>query len=399
MKNLDLNKEEIKEKAIKAIGEGNIEEQAEILEAWVEGVAQDVAREYTKEQRILDNDTMILTSRGAKQLTSKEIEYYEKVSEAMKSANPKQALTDLDVVMPTTTINRVFEDIEEAHSLLKLIKVNNVTGLTEVITRKGDIETAWWGPLCDDIKKELEAGFKKESTTLYKLSAFLPICKAYLGLGPAWLDKFIRTILTESMTSGLVKAIVTGTGVDSPIGMDCDLEKAFTPGQARPKKTAIKIKDFEPKTLGKIIAKLTNKGKRKVTKVALIVNPVDYWEKVFALTTTKNALGQYVANQFPFPVDIVQEPSIEIGEAIIGLPEKYDLNVGMNQKIEYDDSVRFLDDERVYLAKMYANGKAVDNNSFILLDISAVTVDETSATEDNKGQTEGTGETETTGTK
>ena len=197
MKNLDLNKEEIKEKAIKAIGEGNIEEQAEILEAWVEGVAQDVAREYTKEQRILDNDTMILTSRGAKQLTSKEIEYYEKVSEAMKSANPKQALTDLDVVMPTTTINRVFEDIEEAHSLLKLIKVNNVTGLTEVITRKGDIETAWWGPLCDDIKKELEAGFKKESTTLYKLSAFLPICKAYLGLGPAWLDKFIRTILTD----------------------------------------------------------------------------------------------------------------------------------------------------------------------------------------------------------
>ena len=81
------------------------------------------------------------------------------------------------------------------------------------------------------------------------------------------------------------------------------------------------------------------------------------------------------------------------------MPEKYDLNVGMNQKIEYDDSVRFLDDERVYLAKMYANGKAVDNNSFILLDISAVTVDETSATEDNKGQTEGTGETETTGTK
>ena len=71
MKNLDLNKEEIKEKAIKAIGEGNIEEQAEILEAWVEGVAQDVAREYTKEQRILDNDTMILTSRGSKQLTSK----------------------------------------------------------------------------------------------------------------------------------------------------------------------------------------------------------------------------------------------------------------------------------------------------------------------------------------
>lgn len=376
MKNLDFNKEEIKEKAIKAINEGNIQEQAEILQAWVEGVAQDVAKEVTKEQKILENDTMILTSRGAKQLTSEEKRYYEKVTEAMRSSNPKQALTELDVVMPTTTINRVFEDIEEAHPLLKLIKVNNVTGLTETITRTGDVETAWWGPLCDEIKKELEAGFKKESTTLYKLSAFLPICKAYLKLGPAWLDKFIRTVLTESMTSGLVKAIVSGTGIDSPIGMDCDLEKAFTPGEARPKKEAQVIKDFEPKTLGKIISKLTNGGKRIVTKVALIVNPIDYWGKVFALTTTKNALGQYVANQFPFPVDIIQESSVEQGKAIIGLPEKYDLNVGMNQKIEYDDSVRFLDDERVYLAKMYANGKAVDNNSFILLDISEIVVDE-----------------------
>ena len=123
MKNLDFNKEEIKEKAIKAIEEGNIEEQAEILEAWVEGVAQDVAKEVSKEQRTLENDTMILTSRGAKQLTSEELKYYEKLSEAMKSSNPKQALTDLDIVMPTTTINRIFDDIEEAHPLLKRIKI------------------------------------------------------------------------------------------------------------------------------------------------------------------------------------------------------------------------------------------------------------------------------------
>ena len=49
----------------------------------------------------------------------------------------------------------------------------------------------------------------------------------------------------------------------------------------------------------------------------------------------------------------------------------------MGQKIEYSDEFKFLDDERVYLAKMYANGKAIDNNSFLLLDISAVAADET----------------------
>lgn len=375
IKNLDLNNEEIKEKAIEALQNGDVEEQAELIGQWVENVAENVSKEIAKQQSILNNDTMILTSRGVEQLTSEEIKYYEKVAEAMKSNNPKQALTDLEVTMPTTTINRVFDDIEEAHPLLKLVQINNVTGITESITRTGDIETAWWGALCDEVKKELEAGFKKEQTMLYKLSAFLPICKAYLALGPAWLDRFIRTILTQSMTGGLVKAIVTGNGIDSPIGMDCDLEKAFTPGESRPKKEAQTIKDFEPATVGKIIAKLTNEGKRVVTKVALIVNPVDYWEKVFAITTTKNALGQYVANQFPFPVDIIQESSVEKGKAIIGLPEKYDLNIGMNQKIEYSDEFRFLEDERVYLSKMYANGKPVDNNSFIVLDISKVAVE------------------------
>lgn len=373
----DLNREDIKEKALKAIEEGKTEEQAEAMQQWMELVAQEVAERVTKEQATFQNDTMILTNRGAKQLTSEEVKYFEKLAGAMKATKVKEALTDMDVVMPTTTINRVFEDLVEAHPLLSKIKAMNVTGITEVIKRTGDVEEAWWGKLCDGIKKELEAGFKKESTTLYKLSAFLPICKAYLTLGPAWLETYIRTILTEAMSKGLVKAIVTGTGVEQPYGMDRDLEAAVTPGEPVPRKTAIKIKDFEPKTLGKIIAKLTNKGKRVVTKVTLVVNPVDYWEKVWAITTTKNALGQYIANQFPFPVDIIQESSVSVGEAVIGLAEKYDLSVGMNQKIEYSDEFHFLDDERVYLSKLYANGKARDNNSFLLLDISAVTAEET----------------------
>lgn len=368
----DLNKEDIKERALKAIEEGKTEEQAEVMQEWMEMVAEEVAQKVTKEQATINNDTIILTNRGAKQLTSEEVKYFEKVAEAMKQNNVKQALTDLDVPMPKTTINRVFEDLEEAHPLLKKIKITNVTGITEVIKRTGDVELAWWGTLCAEIEKELSGGFAKESSTLYKLSAFLPICKAYLTLGPAWLETYIRTLLTESMSKGLVKAIVTGTGVNQPYGMDRDLEAAVTPGQPVPRKEAIEVENFEPATLGAVIAQLTNGGKRVVTKVTLIVNPVDYWTKVFPITTTKNSLGQYIPNQFPFPVDIVQEPSVASGDAIIGLPEKYDLGVGMGQKIEYSDEFKFLDDERVYLAKMYANGKAIDNKSFLLLDISKI---------------------------
>ena len=102
------------------------------------------------------------------------------------------------------------------------------------------------------------------------------------------------------------------------------------------------------------------------------MNPIDYWEKIFPATTSKNLEGKYIRDQFCFPVDFVQEPSVTRGTAIIGLPEKYDLNVGIRQHIEYDDSVHFLEDERVYVGKIDANGAPRDNNSFFTLDISAI---------------------------
>ena len=39
-------------------------------------------------------------------------------------------------------------------------------------------------------------------------------------------------------------------------------------------------------------------------------------------------------------------------------------------KIEYSDQCRFLEDERVYLTKLYGHGEPVDNNAFLVLDIS-----------------------------
>ena len=53
------------------------------------------------------------------------------------------------------------------------------------------------------------------------------------------------------------------------------------------------------------------------------------------------------------------------------MASKYFLGVGMarNGRIEYSDGYRFLEDERVYLIKLYANGFAMDNNAFQVLDI------------------------------
>ncbi len=370
MKNLDLKltNEELKTKMENAIESGDNAKQAEVLTELMQYIAQDTTMEVTKTMRQTNNDSMIMTSRGAKLLTSEEIKYYNKLADLMKA---NQSIANADVVMPTTIIDRVFEDLEQRHPLLSLINFQNVTGMVEVIVRTGDVAPAWWGKLTDEIKKELETGFEKKPVNLYKLSAFLPICKAHLDLGPAWLDSFIRRFIVEALSLGLEGGIVTGTGKDQPIGMNRDLSGSVVEG-VYPEKETIKITDLKPATIGGLAAKLTNNGKRVVTKLLMVVNPVDYLTKIFPATTFLNANGTYVNNVLPFPTDVVQCSEVPQGKAVVGLAQKYFMGLGSTKKIEESDEYHFLEDERVYIGKLYGNGFPVDNNAFLYVDISAL---------------------------
>ena len=370
MENLDLKltNEELKTKMKEAVESGDNAKQVEALTELMQYVAQETTMEVTKTMRQTNNDNMIMTSRGAKLLTSEEVTYYNKLAEAMKA---NQSISDIDVVMPTTTIDRIFEDLEAQHPILSVINFQNVTGMVEFIVRTGDVTPAWWGKLTDEIKKELESGFDKKPVNLYKLSAFLPICKAHLDLGPAWLDSFIRRFIVEALSLGLEEGIVTGTGKDQPIGMNRDLEGAVVEG-VYPEKEALPITDLKPATMGALAAKLTNGGKRVVTKMLMVVNPIDYLTKIFPATTILNANGTYVNNVLPFPTDVIQCPAVAQGKAVVGLAPKYFMGLGSTKKIEESDEYRFLEDERVYLGKLYGNGFPVDNNSFLNVDISGI---------------------------
>jgi len=64
-------------------------------------------------------DNQILTGRGVRALTSEENKYYQGLINALKSGNPKQALTDFNVILPVTVIDAIFEDLTEEHPLLE----------------------------------------------------------------------------------------------------------------------------------------------------------------------------------------------------------------------------------------------------------------------------------------
>ena len=106
-----------------------------------------------------EQDTRILAERGVRQLTSAERKYYNKVIEAMRSTDPKAALTNLDVVMPETVINSVFDELRTRHPLLSRINFMATNGKIKFLMNTNGEQKAVWGTLTDAITKERASGF------------------------------------------------------------------------------------------------------------------------------------------------------------------------------------------------------------------------------------------------
>lgn len=373
---IEQKNNEIKQRLNQALKDGNEEDFAQAFTEFADGLQQSVIQEA--QSLVANVDRQVLASRGVRQLTSEENNYYQKVIEAMRSPNPQQALTTLDVVMPTTTIDAVFEDLTVNHPLLSAIDFQNAGAVTEWLLNSNPRQLASWSPLCAEIVKELTSGFRKIDLQQNKLSAFIPVCKAMLDLGPVWLDRYVRTILAEALALGLEDGIINGRGqtlnLHEPIGMRKDLSGSVNQDTGYPDKEKVALTSLDPVAYGQLLAKLSkteNGNPRIVQNVILVVNPTDYLTKIMPATTPRATDGTYTRDVFPFPTTVVQSVVMEEGEAIIGLGKRYLMATGTGKsgKIEHSDEYRFLEDERVYLTKFYGHGQPKDNNSFILLDI------------------------------
>lgn len=381
MKNADtLTRDEIRAKLQEAIKSGDTDAFYQSFDQMLESIRDDVQQRAAEqiEKAKQAGDTQILAARGVRQLTSRERDYYQKLSEAMRAKDPQQAVTNLDVVMPETVVDAVFDELQTSHPLLSHIQFTNTRGAIRMMMNTNGYQKGAWGQLCAEIVQELTSGFKEVDTGLLKLSAFIPVCKAMLDLGPEWLDDFVRQVLYEAFANGMEYGIVAGSGNNEPIGMIRQVgDNVTVTGGVYPKKSPIAITDLSPKTVGSVLALLAvdpNGKARVIRDVVLIVNPVDYFQRIMPATTVMAPDGTYRNDVLPYPMTVIQSPSVDQGEAVIGIGYKYfaALGTARDGRIEYSDHYHFLEDERVYLIKGYANGFPMDNNAFFVLDITGI---------------------------
>ncbi|MEG0778846.1 MAG: phage major capsid protein [Oscillospiraceae bacterium] len=375
MKNLDqLQKErtEILQRMTDAVKENSTEGFSSAFDQLAELIQQNIIGEVREMQSTQDNG--ILAARGCRVLTSGEKQYYESVLEAMKSPVPQQALAGINTVLPETVIDAVFEDLKAEHPLLSAINFTNTGALVKILlSTTGGV--AAWGTLDATITSELSASFTEVDLSLAKLTAFIPVNKYMIELGPQWIDNYVRQLLTEAIAVQLEVGIVAGSGKNQPIGMMKKLSGA-TDG-VYPNKTAVVVTSLSPASYGAILDTLStgpNSKRRAVQNVLLIVNPSDYFTKVFPATTVRATDGSYSKDVFPYPTSLIQSAAVPAGKAVFGLASKYFMGMGTQSggKIEYSDEYKFLEQQRVYLTYLYGYGRAMDENAFVLADISGL---------------------------
>ena len=364
MINLDKvnqRKSEILAKLQQSVKDNDEKLMAEAMNDWGKFVTEQVTAEA--KGIINTTDSQILSARGCRQLTSEENKYYQRVIEASKASDFKQAIANIDVAMPFTIIDSVLEDIETKYELLSLVDIHNTTALTKWIVNKEGSQLAAWGEINSAITKELEGKIGVIDTTLYKLTAFMFVSLDMLDLGPAWVDRYVRAILVDAVGYAAETAIVNGTGKNQPIGMTRDVSDDVTvTAGIYPEKETISITDLSPKTYGDLISQLakTPTGRpRVVDGLILVVNPSDYYKIIMPATTIQTPSGGYVNNVLPVPTKIIQSVGAPEGKAIIGMAKRYFFGVGTgkNAKLGYDDSYKYLEEQRTYTIKMHATGR------------------------------------------
>lgn len=382
MKSKDLIAEAKKKNAAAlaaAFRSGDEAKMSEALAVFMEDVHDAVMEQASTDIRMAQSDAAILAARGKASMTSEERTYFNGLATALRSDDPKMALTNWTVTMPQTVIDDAISTIKRTHPLLDRLKFQPTGYLTKFVLNDQPHQTAAWGTITSAITQELNGKFREVDLTALKLTAFMVVPNDLLELGPQYLKDYVTAVMFEADAYKMEVSFVDGTGKSEPIGMTRNTSSsASVQGGVYPRMDKITLADFRPQTLGAIVSKIARTPgdptvPRAVTDLFMLVNGFDYWEKIMPATTLRLPDGSYIRDYLPIPADIIQTVALNKGELLLGIPARYFVGIGptgRNGSIEYDDSCKFLDDARVYRVKTLCNAFPMDEYAFVLCDIS-----------------------------
>lgn len=186
MKNKDieqLSREQLAQKFNEALKTEDTEQVAQAMAEMAAGIEEEILQRAKDVAAVEQLDAQAMAARGLRQLTSEEKKYYEAVIGAMKSENPKQALASIDVTMPKTIIEDVYDSLKLEHPLLAKIDFKNTSYITEWIMNKNGKQKAIWGRHYSGDHKGTGRILREAGHVNVQLDRISSGCKVHAGSG------------------------------------------------------------------------------------------------------------------------------------------------------------------------------------------------------------------------
>lgn len=293
-------------------------------------------------------------------LSKEETSFYEKLKDV------KQAITASQIdIIPTSIVDRTLDDVKKASDLLSLVNFAPADVKKWIIG--SHTGKAVWGELTDQIKGELNATLKGIDFEQHKLTVFIVIPKAIRELSYPFVDKYFTAILAEAMQDGLEDGYLNGNGKTGPVGLMNKLEQYKSDGTATAKTVLQTVKKFSPKGLLEVRKTLSNDGKRVVSELELICNPLDEAEYVDPALYGEALVGGYKNTSF-MPINKHVTTNCPKGKGILTIKGVYTMGATNVRFTEYDQT-KAMEDADLIIGKCCANGAAIDDNCAVVFDV------------------------------
>lgn len=328
----------------------------------IEAKNDELIKELVEQNARAAADENYRKSLGLHTLSKEENEFYGKIKDGVY-----QAITAKQIdILPTSIIDRTLEDVKAKSDILTLVNFAPAD-VKHWITGTHSGTAAWGTELTSAVTGELSATIKAIDLEQHKLTVFMVIPKAIRDLALPFVDKYFRAILAEAMQDGLVKGYLEGDGKTGPVGITKKLETFTSTGTAQAKTKIQTVKKFSPKGLMEVRKTLSNKGKRNVTELHLICNPLDEAEYVDPCLYGEALSGGYRDTSF-MPIVKHVDANCPQGTGIFTLKGVYTMGISGVKFDEYNQT-KAMEDADLIVGKCYANGRADDDDCAVVFDI------------------------------
>ena len=351
--------QELQEKVVELLNNSEDKSKAiyEAIEMLNEAQHQDLIEQLQIENEAFKANSQLNEKLGLRALSKNEKSFYEKLIN--QSVTVKQG-----DVLPTELIDNTLASVKEASDTLKLVQMAPAGVKKWLVAEKTG--TASWAGLTDALTAELTATITSMNIEVNKLYVLLVVPKAIRELALPFVDKYFSAILAEAMHDGLVDGYLNGNGKVAPIGILKQINAVNVDSTHKDKTVSSTITGFSPKQLAPVKKTLSNGGTRKVNKLYLIANPSDVYEYVEPALYYQGANGYISTSRTE--IEVIEEPMCPKGKAAFTLDQMYVLGMDSIKVDEYKET-KALEDANVLIGKVYANGRATDDNTAFIFDV------------------------------